>query len=175
MGWDGPILTDSGGFQVFSLRDTLLGRRRRRRHVPLRLRRRAGALHSRASAEIQRRLGSDIAMCLDVCPPAACRASDLERAVERTTAWARAPGRGAARPTGSCASASPRAATDPELRRRSIEEVAALAFDGYALGGLAVGEDRGEMLDAVGWAAPLLPADGRATSWASATPRASSR
>ena len=80
MGWDGPILTDSGGFQVFSLRDTLLVRRRRRRHVPLRLRRRRGAVHARSSsAAIQAKLGSDIAMCLDVCPPAGRAAARARR------------------------------------------------------------------------------------------------
>jgi queuine tRNA-ribosyltransferase len=155
-GWDGPILTDSGGFQVFSLRDTIAaldgdGVTFRSVYDGSDAR-----FTPEGVAEIQRRLGSDIAMCLDVCLPAAAQASDLERAVRITTDWAcrqvdapRAPGQlrfGIAQ-----------GSTDDELRRRSIEEITALPFDGYALGGLAVGESKEEMLDCVEWAAPLLP------------------
>ena len=108
-------------------------------------------------AEIQRRLGSDIAMCLDVCVPAG--APDERASSERSTR--RRVGRGARStrraPRVSFASASRRAATDPELRRRSIDEITALRFDGYALGGLAVGESKQEMLGCVEWAAPALP------------------
>src|SRR6185312_15344249 len=59
----------------------------------------------------------------------------------------------------SSCSGSPQGGSDRELRSRSVEEITALGFDGYALGGLSVGEPRPEMVDAVGWAAPLLPAD----------------
>ena len=146
-GWDGPILTDSGGFQVFSLRDTLLavdddG-------VTFR------SVYDGASerftpegvAEIQRRLGSDIAMCLDICPPA-----DASRAGARGGGAAHNGSGPSARSTrrarrGSCASGSPRAAPTPSCGARSIEEIVSLGFDGYALGGLAVGESREEMLD----------------------------
>jgi queuine tRNA-ribosyltransferase len=156
--WDGPILTDSGGFQVFSLRDTILALDEQgvtfrsvydgseARFTP------AGV------AEIQRKLGSDIAMCLDVCVSASASRAELERAVALTTAWAeqqvdvpRAPGQlrfGIAQ-----------GGVDEELRRRSVDEISSLPFDGYALGGLAVGEDKDEMLDTVAWAAPLLAAD----------------
>ena len=104
MGWDGPILTDSGGFQVFSLRDTLLGRRRRRRHASA-----TSTTAPRArftpelAAEIQRNLGSDIAMCLDQVPPPGVDRRELEEAVRRTTEWARAPAPRAARATGQLA------------------------------------------------------------------------
>ncbi len=157
-GWDGPILTDSGGFQVFSLRDTLLDvddagvtfrsvyDGQPERFTP------------ESVAEIQRRLGSDIAMCLDICPPADATPIEHEEAVRRTSLWAerqvelpRAPGQlrfGIAQ-----------GGTDPDLRRRSIEDVTALPFDGFALGGLAVGESREEMFETVGWAAPLLPGE----------------
>jgi queuine tRNA-ribosyltransferase len=157
-GWDGPILTDSGGFQVFSLRDTLLAvdddgvtfrsvyNGSPERFTP------AGA------ARIQAALGSDIAMCLDICPPAGVPRRELEQAVRRTTVWAeqqveveRAPGQ--------LRFGISQGGADDELRRRSIGEITALPFDGYALGGLAVGESRDEMLDAVGWSAPLLPDD----------------
>jgi queuine tRNA-ribosyltransferase len=109
-------------------------------------------------SEIQRRLGSDIAMCLDICPPADATKAEHAGAARRTTHWAerqvdqpRAPGQlrfGIAQ-----------GGTDPELRRRSFEEVTSLPFDGFALGGLAVGESRKEVMDTVGWAAPLLPDD----------------
>jgi queuine tRNA-ribosyltransferase len=157
-GWTGPILTDSGGFQVFSLRDTLLavdddGVTFRsvydgapERFTPERV------------AAIERNLGSDIAMCLDICPPAGVSRRELEDAVRRTTLWASRQ-REAERASGQLVFGIAQGGTDAELRRRSIEEVVALGFDGNALGGLAVGEDWDEMLDAVGWAAPLLPAE----------------
>src|SRR5215204_945968 len=89
MGWDGPILTDSGGFQVFSLRDTMLsvdeaGVTFRSVYDGARER-----LTPAGAAAIQARLGSDIAMCLDVCPPADVARAAVERAVELTTTWAR--------------------------------------------------------------------------------------
>src|SRR6188472_1513144 len=89
MGWDGPILTDSGGFQVFSLRDTIAavdedGVTFRSVYDG------SGARFTPESvAEIQAQLGSDVAMCLDVCPPAGAPRAELERAVALTTAWAR--------------------------------------------------------------------------------------
>jgi queuine tRNA-ribosyltransferase len=155
-GWDGPILTDSGGFQVFSLRDTIAALD----DEGVTFRSVYDGSDARFTpegvAEIQRRLGSDIAMCLDVCLPAAAQASDLERAVRLTTDWARRQV-DAPRAVGQLRFGIAQGATDPELRRRSIEEISALPFDGYALGGLAVGESKAEMLDCVEWAAPLLP------------------
>jgi queuine tRNA-ribosyltransferase len=155
-GWDGPILTDSGGFQVFSLRDTLLavddgGVTFRSVYDGA-----AERLTPEDAAEIQARLGSDIAMCLDICPPANVPRPELEHAVRRTTLWAERQA-AAPRAPGQLRFGISQGGADPELRRRSIEEINALPFDGYALGGLAVGESRDEMLDAVGWAAPLLP------------------
>jgi queuine tRNA-ribosyltransferase len=156
-GWEGPILTDSGGFQVFSLRDTLLevdddGVTFRSVYDGA-----AARFSPEIAARIQRNLGSDIAMAFDICPPEGVPRPELEEAVRLTTHWAerqqeeeRAPGQllfGIAQ-----------GAADSELRRRSIEEIAALDFDGHALGGLAVGESREEMFEATGWAAPLLPA-----------------
>jgi queuine tRNA-ribosyltransferase len=157
-GWNGPVLTDSGGFQVFSLRDTILdldddGVTFRsvydgsiERFTP------------EGVAEIQRRLGSDIAMCLDVCPPADVPRRELERAVELTSRWAQRQ-IGAPRADGQLRFGISQGGADAELRRRSLDEIAALPFDGYALGGLAVGESREEMLDCVAWAAPALVAD----------------
>ena len=103
------------------------------------------------------------------------RARELEEAVRRTTLWAERQRARRAR-AGQLLFGIAQGGTDPELRRRSIEEIAELGFDGYALGGLAVGEDRDAMFDdgRLG-RARSCPPTGRATSWASATPRASSR
>ena len=155
-GWDGPILTDSGGFQVFSLRDTLLavdddGVTFRSVYDGA-----AERLTPESAAAIQARLGSDIAMCLDICPPADAPRPHLEQAVRLTSLWAERQA-AAPRAPGQLRFGIAQGAADPELRRRSVEEITALPFDGYALGGLAVGESREEMLDTVAWAAPLLP------------------
>ena len=158
MGWDGPILTDSGGFQVFSLRATLLavdddG-------VTFRSIYDGGAARFTPElvAEAQAALGSDIAMCLDVCAPAGVSGAELREAVRRTGLWA-ARQRRAARAQGQLVFGITQGASDRELRRASIEEIVALDFDGYALGGLSVGEPRARTFETVGWAAPLLPAD----------------
>ena len=97
-------------------------------------------------------------MCFDICPPAGVPQAELEEAVRRTTLWA-ARQREAERAPGQLLFGIAQGAADPELRRRSIEEIAALDFDGHALGGLAVGESRDEMFEATAWAAPLLPAE----------------
>ena len=157
-GWSGPILTDSGGFQVFSLRDTLLAvdddgvtfrsvyDGQAERFTPERV------------AEIQRRLGSDIAMCLDICPPAGRLAARARGRGAADAALGRAAGRRTAR-------ARPAPIRHRAGRRRHGAPDAVdrgghgLPFDGFALGGLAVGESRELMLDTVGWAAPALPAE----------------
>jgi queuine tRNA-ribosyltransferase len=156
-GWDGPILTDSGGFQVFSLRDTLIdvddeGVTFRSVYdgAPERF-------SPEVAARIQQNLRSDIAMCFDICPPAGVPRAELDEAVRLTTLWAGRQ-REAERAPGQLLFGIAQGGADPELRRRSIEEISALDFDGHALGGLAVGESRDEMFDATGWAAPLLPA-----------------
>jgi len=158
MGWDGPILTDSGGYQVFSLRHTIT--RVDDDAVTFRsvydgdlIR-----LTPEAAASIQRKLGSDIAMCLDHVPPAGITRAALEDAVRRTTLWA-VRQRAAERAPGQLVFGIAQGHTDDELRRRSIAELAELDFDGYALGGLAIGEARGQMLETTAWAAPLLPVE----------------
>jgi queuine tRNA-ribosyltransferase len=155
-GWDGPVLTDSGGFQVFSLRDTILALD----DDGVTFRSVYDGSESRFTpegvAELQRRLGSDIAMCLDACLPGAAPRAEHERAVRLTTLWARRQVE-APRAPGQLRFGIAQGGTDEELRRRSLEEITVLPFDGYALGGLAVGESRDEMLDCVAWAAPLLP------------------
>jgi queuine tRNA-ribosyltransferase len=157
-GWSGPILTDSGGFQVFSLRDTILdldedGVAFRSVYDGSEAR-----FTPESVAEMQRRLGSDIAMCLDVCVPGEAPRGELERAVRLTTHWAERQVN-APRAPGQLRFGISQGGTDRELRTRSLEGIAALPFDGHALGGLAVGESREEMLECVAWAAPALPAD----------------
>src|SRR5262245_11998111 len=156
-GWDGPILTDSGGFQVFSLRDTISaldgdGVTFRSVYDGS-----AARFTPEGVAEIQRRLGSDIAMCLDVCLPGDAPRTELGRAGE-ITSWAECQV-DAPRADGQLRFGISQGGADRELRERSITAVNALPFDGHALGGLAVGESREEMLDCVEWAAPALPAD----------------
>jgi queuine tRNA-ribosyltransferase len=158
MGWDGPILTDSGGFQVFSLRDTIV----KADDEGVTFRSVYDGSLERFTPElvvaIQRRLGSDVAMCLDVCPPADASARELETAVARTTAWATRQ-RAEQRAEGQLLFGITQGGTHPELRRRSTEEIAGLGFDGHAIGGLGVGEERGPMLETVAWCSPALPAD----------------
>jgi queuine tRNA-ribosyltransferase len=158
MGWERPILTDSGGFQVFSLRDTILdvdddGVTFRSVYDgdPARF-------SPESVAEIQACLGSDIAMCLDAVPPADAPRQTVEAYVRLTTLWATRQ-RAANRAPGQLVFGIAQGGTDEDLRARSIEEITALDFDGYALGGLAIGEDRKLMFDTVAWSAQLLPPD----------------
>ena len=156
MGWDGPILTDSGGFQVFSLRDTLLETDddgvtfrsvydgRPERFTP------------ELAARVQELLGSDVVLCLDICPTAGVPRAELDEAVRRTTLWAERQ-RDLPRAPGQLRFAITQGGLDLELRRRSSERLVALDFDGYAIGGLSVGEHREPMFEATTEAAALLP------------------
>ncbi|MDE1169976.1 MAG: tRNA guanosine(34) transglycosylase Tgt [Verrucomicrobium sp.] len=167
MNWPRPILTDSGGFQVFSL-----AKLRRlaedgvhfRCHV-------SGAPHflgTREAIAMQVTMGSDVMMVLDECPPWPCEAGAVRDAVERTVRWARdCKGHHAAlmestpdRPTkrqnlfGIVQGGSHEA-----LRRECAERLVEIGFDGYAIGGVSVGEPEDEMMAAVEYAEPFLPAD----------------
>ena len=158
MSWDGPILTDSGGFQVFSLRDTIA----RVDDEGVTFRNVYDGNESRFTPELSQRiqanLGSDIAMCLDQVPPANVSRRELEEAVRRTTAWAERQ-HDAPRAEGQLRFGISQGGIDPELRRRSVEEIAAVGFDGNAIGGLAIGEDRDVMFETTDWATALLPED----------------
>jgi queuine tRNA-ribosyltransferase len=158
MGWGGPILTDSGGYQVFSLRDTIVsvdddGVTFRSVYDGV-----AARFTPELVAEIQGKLGSDVAMCLDICPPVGVSRNELAEAVRRTTLWAKRQ-RVAPRTEGQLVFGIAQGAADPELRRASIADVTELDFDGYALGGLAIGEERPLMFETTAWAAELLPVD----------------
>jgi queuine tRNA-ribosyltransferase len=158
MAWNGPILTDSGGFQVFSLRHTIL----RQDDEGVTFRSVYDGDEARFTpehaAQVQAQLGSDIAMCLDVVPPPEVPRAELAEAVRRTTLWAKRQHQ-AERAPGQLLFGIAQGGTDRELRRRSVEEIAEIGFDGHALGGLAIGESREEMLDTTAWATELLPGD----------------
>jgi queuine tRNA-ribosyltransferase len=156
--WDGPILTDSGGFQVFSLRDTLLSADDEGVTFRSVYDGRAERFTPELAARIQKQLGSDIAMCLDICAPAGVTRDDLELAVRRTTLWAERQ-RDLPRAPGQLRFAITQGGLDAELRTRSSEELVPLGFDGYAIGGLSVGEERAPMFEATALAASLLPAE----------------
>jgi queuine tRNA-ribosyltransferase len=156
MAWNCPILTDSGGFQVFSLRDTLLavdddGVTFRNVYDGA-----ATRFTPELAARIQAKLGSDVAMCLDHVPPPTAERHELAEAVRRTTEWARRQ-RHADRADGQLRFAINQGGVDAELRRRSAEELVELDFDGNAIGGLALGEDRQAMFETTDWVAALLP------------------
>src|SRR5438093_3384708 len=158
MAWAGPILTDSGGFQVFSLRDTLLavdddGVTFRNVYDGA-----ASRFTPELSARIQANLGSDVAMCLDQVPPPTADRRELADAGRRTTEWARRQ-RQAPAAEGQLRFAISQGGTDAELRRRSAEELVELDFDGNAIGGLAIGEDRAAMFETTDWVTALLPGD----------------
>jgi len=158
MSWDGPILTDSGGFQIFSLRDTLLGTDDDGVTFRSVYDGSAERFTPELAARIQELLRSDIAMCLDICPPAGVPRPELEEAVRRTSLWARRQ-RELPRAPGQLRFAITQGGLDAELRRRSSEELVQLAFDGYAIGGLSVGEHRAPMFEAAAAAAAFLPAE----------------
>ena len=158
MAWNGPILTDSGGFQVFSLRHTIL----RQDDEGVTFRSVYDGDEARFTpehaAQVQAQLGSDIAMCLDVVPPPEVPRAELAEAVRRTTLWAKRQHQ-AKRAPSQLLFGIAQGGTDRELRRRSVEEIGQIGFDGHALGGLAIGESREEMLDTTAWATELLPGD----------------
>jgi queuine tRNA-ribosyltransferase len=158
MSWDAPILTDSGGFQVFSLRDTIArvdddGVAFRNVYDGT-----TSQFTPELAAQIQADLGSDVAMCLDQVPPAGVTRRELEEAVRRTTLWAGRQRHAASGP-GQLRFGITQGGVDPELRRRSTEEIAELDFDGNAIGGLAIGEDRNAMFEVTDWAAASMPAE----------------
>jgi queuine tRNA-ribosyltransferase len=156
MNWPGPILTDSGGFQVFSLSKT---RKIRPHGVEFRSYLDGSLLFlgPKEVMEKQRVLGSDIAMVFDECPPHDCPPQAALDAVERTLAWA-AECRRQPRAAGQAVFGIVQGGIDPRLRERCARELVAMDFDGYAIGGVSVGEPEHEMMQAVELAEPFLPA-----------------
>jgi queuine tRNA-ribosyltransferase len=160
MGWDGPILTDSGGFQVFSL-----AKLRKLRDDGIEFQSHLdGAklfLGPKEVMGIQQNLGSDIAMVIDECPPWPCERDACAEAVARSERWARQC-KQIATDSGFLAAghhvfAIVQGSTFDDLRREAAESLAALDFPGYAVGGVSVGEPEPEMLKQVGATTPFLP------------------
>ncbi len=158
-GWSRPLLTDSGGYQVFSLsalRTVDADGVTFRSHLD-------GAelrFTPESVVDDQRRLGVDIAMMLDECPPYPVERRAAEAALERTQGWARrARERWRRRPGAGALFAIVQGSVYPDLRQRAAAELAALEFDGYAIGGVSVGEPTAERRRIVELTAPLLPAD----------------
>jgi queuine tRNA-ribosyltransferase len=159
-GWDGHLLTDSGGYQVFSLdpggnvavdddgvtfRSTYDGSSHRL--TP------EGAVH------VQELLGADIQMQLDVCAPLPSAPAVIELAVDRTLAWGERALAARRRTDDQALFGIVQGGVDPDLRARAAERTAALGFDGYGIGGLSVGESRAEMLPAIEATTAALPPD----------------
>ncbi len=179
-GWDKPILTDSGGYQVFSLRgiskisdDGV----EFQSHLN-------GDLHfigPEEAMQIQHKLGADIIMCFDHCPPSTAKRSEILDAVDRTLRWAkrckleherlkiqtrlrlRASARQGTQTTQKICEpllfGIVQGGLEADLRKKCAEELIAIGFDGYAIGGLAVGETPAEMFDVLDIVLPLLPKD----------------
>ncbi|MBI3702108.1 MAG: tRNA guanosine(34) transglycosylase Tgt [Afipia sp.] len=158
-GWNGPMLTDSGGFQVMSL-------------AKLRKVTEQGVTFSshidgnkyeltpERAIEIQRLLGSDIAMQLDECVRLPAERTDIERAMQLSIRWAERSKRVfETAPEGTMLFGIGQGGDIPELRRESARQLIEIGFHGYAIGGLAVGEPQEVMLAMIEEVAPLLPTD----------------
>ena len=156
MNWQKPILTDSGGFQVFSL-----ARIRKIKPQGVEFRSHLDGsplfLGPKESMEIQRVLGSDIAMVFDECPPHDAPAREQRLAVERTIRWAREC-RAQPRADGQLVFGIVQGGSNPALREECARALVAMEFDGYAIGGVSVGEPEPEMLRAIEITEPFLPA-----------------
>ncbi|HVX94501.1 MAG TPA: tRNA guanosine(34) transglycosylase Tgt [Polyangia bacterium] len=162
MNWGGAILTDSGGFQVFSLRE-----RCKIDEDGVTFRSHLDGSEQRLTPEramqIQRLLGSDVAMVFDHCPPSNAPRADIEDAMARTTAWARRSLAAPAAP-GQLRFGIVQGGTHLDLRRRHLGELVEMTasgrrFDGLALGGLGVGEAPEIMYEVIGAVAPEMPED----------------
>src|SRR5277367_6386594 len=156
MNWPLPILTDSGGFQVFSLAKI---REVKEHGVEFRSHLDGSLLFigPKESMEIQRVLGSDIAMVFDECPPHDAPAKEQRLAVERTIRWAREC-REQPRADGQKVFGIVQGGSDAALREQCAKALVEMEFDGYAIGGVSVGEPEPEMLRAIELAEPHLPA-----------------
>ncbi len=158
MNWDRPILTDSGGFQVMSLaslRKLTEEGVRFASHID-------GSKHlltPERSMEIQRLLGSDIVMCFDECPALPADRGAIAASMELSMRWAQRSRDAFGDRPGHALFGIQQGGLEPDLRAQSAEALAAIGFDGYAIGGLAVGEGQEAMLGVLDYAPGQLPAD----------------
>ncbi len=157
MGWSGPILTDSGGFQVFSLSSL-----RTIDDDGVTFRSHIDGSEHRFTAErvmqIQQNLGADIIMCLDHCPDASSEPEIIQAAVQRTTDWAARCREAHERPDQALFGIV-QGGIDEDIRRNHLQEIVDIGFDGYALGGLSVGEPKPDMYRIVRAVGPEMPSD----------------
>jgi queuine tRNA-ribosyltransferase len=157
MHWDGPILTDSGGFQVFSLASF---RKVNDEGVTFRshLDGSSHFLDPEKVVALQEALGVDIMICLDECPGYPAPEAEVRRAADRTLAWAKRSMAARSRP-GAALFPVVQGGMLPELRREQAQAMRELNFDGYALGGLSVGEEKKLTLEMLEATTPELPED----------------
>ena len=154
--WSGHTLTDSGGYQIFSLDPRVDDDGVTFKSTY------DGSLHRvtpEDAVRLQEQLGADIQMVLDVCSALPASRDTLARAVERTADWAARARRAHRRTDDQSLFGIVQGGTEPDLRRESAERTVALDFDGYAVGGLSVGESRDQMLPALDAAVASLPLD----------------
>jgi len=180
MNWDGPILTDSGGYQIFSL-----AKLRKITEEGVEFQNHIDGARAFISPEIametQFALGSDIAMALDECVPYPCEYDYAAQSAEMTARWAKRCKKwkeenaerstsNVQRPTGESINYQPstidsllfgivQGSTFDDLRKQSAQAIVDIGFDGYAIGGVSVGEPEEEMMRAVEWTEPFLPRD----------------
>jgi queuine tRNA-ribosyltransferase len=161
IGWEKPILTDSGGYQVFSLRtiskisDKGVDFRNHRSGDPL-------FIGPEESMTIQHKLGSDIIMCFDECIPSTASRAEHQIATDRTLRWAKECKKvhdalNAKKQKKVLLFGIVQGGLERDLREKCAAELAAIGFDGYAVGGLAVGESEAEMYDVLSAVCPCLP------------------
>jgi queuine tRNA-ribosyltransferase len=155
MDWSGHLLTDSGGYQIFSLEPKITEDGATFKSVYD-----GGAVHltPERSVRVQEQLGADIAMVLDVCPPLPSPVQVQRDAVERTLRWAER-SKAAHTRTDQAQFGIVQGGVDLEMRAHSARETVAIGFDGYAVGGLSVGESRDHMVPALDAATAQLPAN----------------
>jgi len=162
MGWDRPILTDSGGYQVMSL-SALTKQSEDGVAFQSHLDGSRHMLTPERSMEIQRLLGSDIVMAFDECPPNGVDAKRAEASMERSMRWAARSRAGfdAGEEHAACSAlfGIQQGSLDEKLRARSAAALTEIGFDGYAIGGLAVGEGQEAMFGVLDYAPAQLPAD----------------
>jgi len=157
MNWDRPILTDSGGFQIFSLRE-LAQITEEGAAFKSHLDGSSLFLSPEDAVRVQEALGSDIMMCLDTCIPYPADEKETLDATELTSRWAER-SRRAQNDTGQLLFGIVQGGMYPELRAMAVEQLLEIGFDGYALGGLSVGEPEELMMDITEHATKLLPQD----------------
>jgi queuine tRNA-ribosyltransferase len=158
MAWNGPILTDSGGFQVFSLADINEISDERvifKSHIDGSM----IVLTPARSIQVQNALGADIIMAFDECPPGDAPWEVQRRAVDRTVRWAEQCLRAHQRPEQQGLFGIVQGGPDEALRKECAEKLIAMDFPGYAIGGLAVGEGFDAMKRVLGFVTPMLPAE----------------